>query len=135
MVTKPDVMAHFDEWMTDPAVTRMGIEAFIADQATIGERYLGRFAVWTTSGTTGRPGIFGHDPDALAIYTTIGLVRASRVMGLLSLRHVLRLLRRGSRNALLAVSSGHFVGASETERLRRHAPRWIANGGRIFSVS
>jgi phenylacetate-coenzyme A ligase PaaK-like adenylate-forming protein len=43
-------------------------------------------------------------------------------------------LRRGSRNALLAVTGGHFVGASETERLRRHAPRLIANSGRIFSA-
>ena len=28
VVTKPDLMAHFDEWVTDPAVTRAGAEAF-----------------------------------------------------------------------------------------------------------
>ncbi|HEX5156784.1 MAG TPA: phenylacetate--CoA ligase family protein [Ktedonobacterales bacterium] len=134
VVTKPELMAHFDEWMTDPAVRRTGVESFLADPATIGERYLDRFAVWTTSGTTGRPGIFVHDPDAVVMYNLIGMLRAISVMRLVTRQQLLRLLRHGSRNALLAVTGGHFVGASETERLRRHAPRWIANAGRIFSV-
>jgi len=134
IVTKPELMAHFDEGMTDPAVTRSGIERLLADPSTIGERYLDRFAVWTTSGTTGQPGVFVHDRDAVATYTIIGMLRASRVMRLVTRQQVLQVLRRGSRNALLAVTGGHFVGASETARLRRHAPRWIANSGRIFSV-
>lgn len=134
IVTKPDLMAHFDDWMTDPCITRSGVDAFLADPTTIGERYLGRFAVWTTAGTTGKPGIFVHDSASLAAYNIIGLLRAPSVMHLITWRQLRALLRHGSRNALLAVTGGHFVGASETEHLRRHAPRWLANSGRIFSV-
>ncbi|HEU5442028.1 MAG TPA: phenylacetate--CoA ligase family protein [Ktedonobacterales bacterium] len=133
IVTKPELMAHFDEWVTDPQVTKAGVEAFVADPATIGERFLGRYCVWTTSGTTGRPGIFVHDPEAMRLYYTLGLMRALSIMHLFSRRHIVRLLRRGSRNALLAVTGGHFVGAAEIERLQRRAP-WLAKSVRIVSV-
>jgi phenylacetate-CoA ligase len=133
VVTKPELMAHFDAWVTDPAVTRAGIEAFVLDPTTIGERYLGRYTVWTTSGTTGRQGIFVVDPDALRLGYILGVVRSIPLMRLITPAQLLSFLRRGSHNALLVVTGGHFVGASETERLQRHSP-WLANAGRTFSV-
>ena len=132
-VTKPDLMAHFDEWVTDPQVIRAGVEAFVADPATIGEQFLGRYTIWTTSGTTGRPGIFVHDREGIRLYYTLGILRSAAIMGLVSWRQVKRVLRRGSRNALLAATGGHFASTGETERLRRLS-RWLANSGRIFSV-
>ncbi|BBY95220.1 hypothetical protein MGALJ_48890 [Mycobacterium gallinarum] len=50
--TKSDLMSHFDEWMTDPAVHRDEVEAFIADPTKIGHDYHGRYVVCTTSGST-----------------------------------------------------------------------------------
>ena len=70
-VTKPELMGSFDGWVTDPAVTRAGAEAFIADPARIGERYLGRYFACTTSGTTGLPGVFVHDPGECAVYQAL----------------------------------------------------------------
>ena len=70
-VTKPMLMEHFDEVVTDPEVTRAGVEAFIADQANIGRRLLGRYPVWTTSGTTGEPGIFLQDDLSLQLVHTV----------------------------------------------------------------
>jgi phenylacetate-CoA ligase len=61
-VTKPEMMAHFDDWVTDPAVTRAGVEAFVADKSLIGQPYLGRYMVWTTSGTSGVPAMVVADP-------------------------------------------------------------------------
>ncbi|MBI5956645.1 MAG: phenylacetate--CoA ligase family protein, partial [Chloroflexi bacterium] len=49
-VTKPELMANFDHWVTDPAVTRAGVEAFVANRTLVGHLYLGHYAVWTTSG-------------------------------------------------------------------------------------
>ena len=40
-VTKPELMAHFDDWVTDPAVTRASAEAFAADPRQIGESLSG----------------------------------------------------------------------------------------------
>ena len=70
-VTKPQLMARFDEWVTDPAVTRAGIGAYLADPSLVGQRYLGRYTVLSTSGVTGDRGIFLHDPDAVAVYRAL----------------------------------------------------------------
>ena len=49
-VTKPELMANFDAWVTDPDVTRAGVEGFMADPGRVGRWYLGRYAVWNSSG-------------------------------------------------------------------------------------
>jgi hypothetical protein len=54
-VAKSDLMANFDGWATDPAVTRETTEAFVADPARIGHYYLDRHVAFSTSGTTGTP--------------------------------------------------------------------------------
>jgi phenylacetate-coenzyme A ligase PaaK-like adenylate-forming protein len=133
VVMKPQLMAHFDRWVTDPSVTRAGVESFVMDPLTIGQRYLGRYTVWTTSGTTGRQGIFVVDPEALQLGYILGVVRSIPLMRLITPKQLRSFLRRGSRNALLVVTGGHFVGASETERLKRRSSR-LANAGRTFSV-
>jgi len=38
-VTKPELMAAFDNWVTDPGITRAEPEAFIADPALVGAPY------------------------------------------------------------------------------------------------
>jgi phenylacetate-coenzyme A ligase PaaK-like adenylate-forming protein len=65
-VTKRQLMAGFDAWVTDSSITRSGVEAFLHDPELVGEQYLGRYAVWKSSGSTGEPGIFVHDANALA---------------------------------------------------------------------
>ncbi len=118
IVTKPDLMAHFAEWVTDPALTRAGVEAFAADLTLIGKRHLGRYAVWTTSGTTGKPGIFVHDWHAMSVYTALVVLRAYRWMTSALLWH---LLRRG-RAAVLVATEGHFALADWFERTRNQLP-------------
>ena len=54
-VTKSEMMSHFDDWVTDPDVTRKDVEAFIADPELVGHDYRGRYVVCTTSGATGTP--------------------------------------------------------------------------------
>ena len=70
-VTKPQLMANFDAWATDRAVTRTGVDAFIRDKSRVGDRYLGKYSVWTTSGTTGEPGIFLVDGPAQRLYNAL----------------------------------------------------------------
>ena len=62
VLTKAMVMEHFDELVTDPAVSLADVEAHLA--ALKGnERFRGRYWVAATSGTTGRRGIFLWDLD------------------------------------------------------------------------
>lgn len=123
-VKKPDLMAHFDDWTTDPAVTRAGVEAFISNLANIAQPYLGRYAVWTTSGITGKPGIFLHDSNALAVYEAMTLVRA--YLSWLSLRQLWELEQRRWRYAFIFAANGHFASysfARASEELRFGRPR------------
>ena len=57
-VTKPELMARFDDWVTEPSVTRAGVEQFVADLDNLGrERFISRLAF---AGEVGRD---GHDND------------------------------------------------------------------------
>jgi phenylacetate-coenzyme A ligase PaaK-like adenylate-forming protein len=56
-LTKAELMAHFDEVVTDRQVTRAGVERFIADPANLARPYLGRYGVCHTSGSQGQPAL------------------------------------------------------------------------------
>ena len=131
VVTKPELMRNFDEWVTDPEVTRENLERFVADETLVGSPYLGRHLVATTSGTTGDPAIFLHDEGALAVYNAIGYVRA--MPALLSRHELRRLLRAGARSAAVYATGGHFFAVAVLERRLRARP-WRARIQRIFSV-
>lgn len=75
-VTKPELMARFDDWVTDPRVALRAVEAFIADPSRAGTLLGGQFAVRTTSGTTGEPGVFVHDRVPLGVYDALTVTRA-----------------------------------------------------------
>jgi phenylacetate-CoA ligase len=47
----------------------------MAVAANQGDDYLGRYAVWTSSGTSGRPGVFIQSRDALTVYDGLLAVR------------------------------------------------------------
>ena len=77
VVTKSELMAHFDSVVTDPGVTAAIVRDFAAEERRAGHPLLGRYALWTSSGTTGEPGVFVHDGGALAVYEALqlGLVK------------------------------------------------------------
>ena len=129
-VTKSDLMDHFDEVVTRPELTRRDVEAFIAGPDRIGRTLAGRYSVWTSSGTTGEPGLFVHDPDALAVYDAL---EAQRFRGLRSPTDLLRQLIEGDRYAMVAATDGHFAGVATVERMRHWAP-WMANAVRAFAL-
>lgn len=60
ILTKHTLMDHFDELVTDPQVRLRDVRAFIANQN--GQtKYLDRYWVCATSGSTGAPGVFLFD--------------------------------------------------------------------------
>jgi putative adenylate-forming enzyme len=129
VATKHELMAHFDDWLTDPQVDRAGIEAFLSDRTHIGERYLDRYVVWKSSGSTGEPGIFVQDESALATYDALIAAQLSgtRLAG----PYAWGLLARGGRAALIAATGDHFASIASWQRMCRGAP-WP--NARAFSV-
>jgi phenylacetate-CoA ligase len=129
-VTKPELMARFDDWVTDPSVTRAGVEQFVADLDNLGRDFLDQYVVFTTSGSTGVPALLVQDARAVAVMTGLTYVRA---LGALTPRLLARMLTRVPRQAAVFASGGHFLSTTMFERRLRMAPfrRRIA---RFFSV-
>ena len=53
VVSKHELMANFDDWVTDPELKLSEISRFItANPARIAEPYLGKYLLWESSGTS-----------------------------------------------------------------------------------
>jgi phenylacetate-coenzyme A ligase PaaK-like adenylate-forming protein len=117
-VDKRTLMHQFDRVSTRPEVTLHAIERFVSRPERHGSLFQGRYAVWTSSGTTGQPGWFVQDPGALAVYDAL---EAQRFRGVGLARSWLP----GERYAMVAATGGHFAGVSSVERMRRSVP-WLA---------
>ena len=129
VVTKPELMSRFDDWLTDRSVKLSAVTRFLADRAHIGERFLGRYIVWKSSGSTGEPGIYVQDRSALATYDALLAVqmRSPHVAS----QYAWGILARGGRAALVAATGDHFASIASWQRVCRGTP-WP--NARTFSV-
>ena len=66
-LSKAELMDSFDDIVTDPRLRRADLEAHLAGPDPA-RSYLGEYRVLTTSGTTGRRGIFAVTEDEAAIW-------------------------------------------------------------------
>ncbi len=125
VVRKANLMADFEATCTDPAVRLAELERHLADPARVGERFLGRYYAWKSSGSSGTPGMFVQDPTALAVYGAL-------VGAQLAATHIAlgRWAAAGGRAALVAATGDHFASITAWEHLRRSA----GASARSFSV-
>src|SRR5918911_1020643 len=65
VLTKATMMEQFDELVTDPAVRLADVQRYVASVGG-GERFLGRYWVTATSGSSGLRGLFLHDRAEMA---------------------------------------------------------------------
>jgi phenylacetate-CoA ligase len=105
-VTKHELMENFDAWVTDPAVKREELDLFVSDLDLVGTDFLGKYMVFTSSGTTGEKGILLHDRFARRIYYALYRCRTNRAHH--TLKGFVRLLRRRFRIAAVIPMCGHF---------------------------
>ncbi|VTU31036.1 Phenylacetate-coenzyme A ligase [Variovorax sp. PBL-H6] len=114
---KSELMAHFDEWVTDPEVRLEDLRHFVSDPASIGMPFGDdAYTVWESSGSSGEPCIFVQDRKAMAVYDALEALR----------RPPLRPLRRwmdpwclGERIAFVGATTGHFASTVSVARLQR----------------
>ena len=130
VVAKPELMARFADWVTDPALQLDALRAFTADPARIGDAFAGRWQVWESSGSSGEPGIFVQDARAMALYDALEALRRPHPR---PLQPWLDPLGLGERWAFAGAIEGHFASIVSAQRLRRLNP-WLAPRMRSFSV-
>jgi phenylacetate-coenzyme A ligase PaaK-like adenylate-forming protein len=126
---KAELMARFEDWVTDPALRLDALRRFTADPKRIGEPYLGRYTVWESSGSTGEPGVFVQDAGAMAVYDALEALRRPSRRPLQTLLDPWGLRER---IAFVGATGGHFAGTVSIERLRRLNP---ALAGSLHSIS
>lgn len=98
VLTKRDVMANFDDIVTDRRITRERVLDFLAKSKDPGELFEDEFHVLHTSGTSGTMGVY--------VYSREGWIKgASNITRVAPPR-----LRR--RSAFVAATRGHFAGVS-----------------------
>lgn len=112
---KAELMAAFDDCVTDPRLTLATARAFVDDPAQIGRPFAGRYTLTTTSGTTGTHGIFLQDAHGLAV---AGAMMARALGSWLTARDLARIARGGARMALIIPEGGHFASTVAAARLR-----------------
>jgi phenylacetate-coenzyme A ligase PaaK-like adenylate-forming protein len=130
-VSKAELAARFDEWVTDPAVSRASADAFVSDPSRIGELYLGRYVAFSTSGTTGAPAIILQDAGAMTVYRALLLAR--RLPGLAAGVRLAAFARNRGRTATVIATGGHFASSVIDALVRSRYPRLYARN-RTFSL-
>ncbi|MGW7410960.1 phenylacetate--CoA ligase family protein [Streptomyces sp. NPDC054863] len=127
---KQQLMARFDDWATDRAVTYETVRAFTDDPELVGQRFLGQYLVATTSGTSGRRGLFVLDDR----YMEVGAALTSQALATwLGPGGILRTAARGGRFAQLVAADGHYAGFAGYRRAMREGG-WRSKILRSFSV-
>jgi phenylacetate-CoA ligase len=126
---KAELMGRFQDWVTDPALKLDALRRFTADRSRIADPFLGRYMVWESSGSTGEPGLFVQDAQAMAVYDVLEAVRRPVLR---PWQPMLDPWRLGERVVFVGATSGHFASTVSIERLRRLNP---ALAGHMHSVS
>jgi len=116
-VTKVELMEHFDEVITDPAVRKADIQKHVADLGNLGKPFLGKYMAWTTSGTTGTPGIFLEDKNWDTVITAVNVLRIGGEW--YSWDVIKGMLAAGGNSASIFAGNGHFFGVTMLERQRQ----------------
>jgi phenylacetate-coenzyme A ligase PaaK-like adenylate-forming protein len=117
---KKALMARFDEWATDRDVTLDKARSFSANPDLIGERFLGRYTLATTSGTTGTPGIFITDDGSMRVTSAIFLRWIRAVVGV---GDVVKFVAGGRRVAMVADVGHHSATSVAAARILRSPSR------------
>jgi len=130
VVTRRELMANFDDWVTDLRLKLADLQAYTANPAHIAEPYQGRYMVWESSGTSGQPGIFVQDVQAMTAYDALEALRRCTPRSLVRWMDPLCL---GERIALITAVGGHFASHVSAQRLRQINP-WVAHTIQTFSI-
>ena len=74
-VSKPELMAHFGEVLTDHGITMDRIDAFTGDLDNIGRMIDDKYLIFKTSGSTGNPAVVLYDKQNIDVSSAVAAFR------------------------------------------------------------
>jgi phenylacetate-coenzyme A ligase PaaK-like adenylate-forming protein len=114
VVDKEELMLHFDAWVCDPHIQIKTLQHFL-HKSNLTNLYLGRYVVWESSGSSGKPGIFLQNARALSIYDALEFTRKPPAE---IWQHALNPLWLGERIAFVGAIGEHFASNVSFERIK-----------------
>ncbi len=122
-VNKTELMANFDDVVTDRRLKLRDLEAFMSDPQRLGQWYLGEYAVSRTSGTQGMQAVIVQDRRMMellfALQMTRGTVFPTTPWGI-----VARLVHR-ARLAVITIGRGFFPSAAALAYAPKASRRFV----------
>lgn len=125
VLTKSQVIEHFDELVTDPRLSRQVITDFLSRSKTPGELLFNKYYIIHTSGSSGQLGYFVFSKEDWAA----GLAQNPRTAP--------PRIRRGFRRvrmAYYAATDGHYAGVSIVSSIKHSILRLFVNV-RLYNVN
>ena len=117
-VSKPELMAHFDDVLTDRRVAMPRIDAFTQDTDNIGRMLDGRYLIFKTSGSTGNPAVVLYDKQNIDVSSAVAAFRTfARKEDLKTF------MRHGRKTAGVFADYGFYLACGMSRYLQLKTPR------------
>lgn len=117
-VTKSQMMASFDDVLTDRSINTKKIEGFTSNLDNIGHKLDGKYLVFKTSGSTGVPATILYDDNAIDVSSAVAACRTfTRKEDLRSF------LKHGKKTAGVFADYGFYLACGMSKYLQLQMPR------------
>ena len=116
-VTKPELMARFDEVLTDRSVSMARVQEFTQDLDNVGRMLDGKYLVFKTSGSTGHPAVVLYDLGAVDVASAVAAFRT------FARREDLKMfMTHGKRTAGVFADNGFYLACGMSRYLQLQMP-------------
>lgn len=114
---KAEMMAHFDEWLTDRSISKDKVDQFMADLSNVGRKIDGKYLVYSTSGSTGNPCIVLYDDTTINVSSAIGVLRSFARK-----QDMKAFMKNGGKTLALFADNGFYLGCGSVKYNLRKMP-------------
>ena len=117
-VSKPELMAHFDEVLTDRGITMARIDDFTQDPDHIGRMIDDRYLIFKTSGSTVNPAVVLYDKQNIDVSSAVAACRTFARK-----EDLRRFLKHGKKTAGVFADYGFYLACGMSRYLQLKMPR------------
>lgn len=117
VTNKVEMMAHFDEWLTDRSISKDKVERFMSDLSNIGRKIDGKYLVYSTSGSTGNPCVVLYDDTTINVSSAIGVLRSFARK-----QDMKTFMKSGGKTIALFADNGFYLGCGSVRYNLRKMP-------------
>ncbi len=117
-VSKPELMARFDDVLTDRNITMARIDEFTQDPDNIGRMIDGRYLIFKTSGSTGNPAVVLYDKGNIDVSSAVAAFRTFARK-----EDLRRFMKNGKRTAGVFADYGFYLACGMSRYLQLKMPR------------